>query len=109
MTLYRGTVVDVAGDPFRSGDPADTLRVEEDGGLLVREGVIIDRGPYARLRAQHAESDVVDLRGGLLLPGFVDTHGHVPQVRALGGLGMPLLDGLERGALPEEARLVDPP
>ena len=108
MTLYRGTVVDVVGDPFRSGDPAATLRVEEDGALLVRDGVIIDRGPYARLRARHAESDVVDLRGGLLLPGFVDTHVHFPQVRAIGGLGMPLLDWLERCALPEEARLVDP-
>ena len=32
---------------------------------------------------------------------------HYPQVRAIGGLGMPLLDWLERCALPEEARLAD--
>jgi guanine deaminase len=50
---------------------------------------------------------VVDLRGGLVLPGFVDTHVHFPQVRAIGGLGMPLLDWLERCALPEESRLAD--
>jgi guanine deaminase len=48
---------------------------------------------------------VVDLRGGLVLPGFVDTHVHFPQVRAVGGLGMPLLEWLERCALPEEERL----
>ena len=42
-----------------------------------------------------------------MLPGFVDTHVHFPQVRAIGGLGMPLLDWLERCALPEEARLAD--
>ena len=41
----------------------------------------------------------------MLLPGFVDTHVHFPQVRVIGGLGMPLLDWLERCALPEEARL----
>src|SRR5699024_6143866 len=37
----------------------------------------------------------------------VDTHVHFPQVRAIGGLGMPLLDWLEQCALPEEARLAD--
>ncbi|MEP6799281.1 MAG: guanine deaminase, partial [Lapillicoccus sp.] len=40
--------------------------------------------------------------------GLVDTHVHYPQVRAIGGLGMPLLDWLDRCALPEEARLADP-
>ena len=54
------------------------------------------------------EEPVTDLRGGLLLPGFVDTHVHFPQIRAIGGLGMPLLDWLERCALPEESRLADP-
>jgi guanine deaminase len=42
-----------------------------------------------------------------VLPGLVDTHVHFPQVRAIGGLGMPLLDWLEKCALPEEARLAD--
>ena len=51
--------------------------------------------------------EVVDLRGGLLLPGFVDTHVHYPQVRIIGGIGMPLLEWLERCALPEEAALAD--
>ena len=69
--------------------------------------MIIDRGPYARFRAEHPDEDVVDLTGGLLLPGFVDTHVHYPQVRAIAGLGMPLLDWLDRCALPEEARLAD--
>ena len=32
---------------------------------------------------------------------------HYPQIRAIGGLGMPLLDWLEQCALPEEAQLAD--
>ncbi|HVK35082.1 MAG TPA: guanine deaminase [Microlunatus sp.] len=107
MTLYRCTILDVVGNPFRSDDPAGTLRAEDDGGLLVRDGVIVARGPYARLRADHLDEETEDLSGGLLLPGFVDTHVHYPQVRAIGGLGMPLLDWLERCALPEEALLAD--
>ena len=69
--------------------------------------MIAARGPFDELRREHPDDEVVDLREGLLLPGFVDTHVHYPQVRAIGGLGMPLLDWLERCALPEEARLAD--
>jgi len=107
MTIFRSTVLDVVQDPFRSEDPTATLRADDDGALLVRDGVIIDRGPYARIRAEHGGEDVVDLTEGILLPGFVDTHVHYPQVRAIAGLGMPLLDWLDRCALPEEARLAD--
>jgi guanine deaminase len=105
VTLYRATVLDTPDDPFAGG----VLRADADGGLLVREGAVVDRGGFADLRARHPGEDVVDLSGGLLLPGFVDTHVHFPQVRAIGGLGMPLLDWLERCALPEEARLADEP
>ena len=106
MTLFRATVLDVPGDPFLDG-AASTLRVDSDGGVLVRDGVIEARGAYADLSAAHPGEEVVDLRGGVLLPGFVDTHVHFPQVRAIGGLGMPLLDWLDRCALPEEVRLAE--
>jgi guanine deaminase len=107
MTLYSGTIIDIAGNPFRSDDPSATIRADDNGALLVRDGLIIDRGSSARLRAEHPDEEVVDLTGGLLVPGFVDTHVHYPQVRAIAGLGMPLLEWLERCALPEEARLAD--
>ena len=103
MTLFRGTVLDTPDNPFKGG----TLRAVVDAGLLVREGVVTERGDFADLRSQHPDEDVVDLSGGLVLPGFVDTHVHFPQVRAIGGLGLPLLDWLEQCALPEEARLAD--
>ncbi|HYP46935.1 MAG TPA: guanine deaminase [Propionibacteriaceae bacterium] len=106
MTLYRATVIDVPGDPFLS-DPADSLRADSDGGLLVRDGRVAARGAYSDVRRAHSEDEVVDLRGGVLVPGFVDTHVHFPQVRAIGGLGMPLLDWLDRCALPEEERLAE--
>jgi guanine deaminase len=104
MTLYAGTIVDTPGDPF-AGDPADALA--ETGALLVREGLIRARGSLADLRASYPEEPVTRLDGGLLVPGFIDTHVHFPQIRAIGGLGMPLLDWLERCALPEESKLAD--
>jgi guanine deaminase len=104
MTIYAATVVDTPGDPF-AGDPAAALA--EDGALLVRDGVIRARGSLAALRAAHPEEPVTRLDGGLLVPGFVDTHVHYPQIRAIGGLGLPLLDWLEQYALPEEGKLAD--
>ena len=103
MTLYRGTVVDTPVSPFDGGE----LRVEEDGGVLVRDGAILARGSFAAVRDAHPDEPVDDLRGGIVVPGFVDTHVHYPQVRIIGGLGMPLLEWLDRRALPEEARLAD--
>ncbi|HWJ09467.1 MAG TPA: guanine deaminase [Nocardioides sp.] len=103
MTLFRGRFLDTPADPFGGG----TLRSEEDGALVARDGVIVARGTFAELRPQHRDEEVVDLTGGVVLPGFVDTHVHFPQVRVIGGLGMPLLDWLDRCALPEEARLAE--
>lgn len=102
MTIFRGTFLDTPSSPF----DGSALRSEIDGGLCVREGVIVERGPFESVRANQPEDDVVDLTGGMVLPGFVDTHVHYPQVRMIGALGMPLLDWLERSALPEEARLI---
>ena len=104
MTIYAATVVDTPGDPF-AGDPAAALA--EDGALLVRDGVIRARSSLAALRAARPDEPVTRLDGGLLVPGFVDTHAHYPQIRAIGGLGLPLLGWLEQCALPEEAKLAD--
>jgi guanine deaminase len=104
MTVFRGVFLDTPDDPFAGG----SLRAELDGGVLVRDGVILERGGFAAVSRAHPDEPVVDLTGGLVLPGFIDTHVHFPQVRMIGALGMPLLDWLERSALPEEALLVDP-
>jgi guanine deaminase len=101
MTLYRATVFDTPGD----GLPGATLRAQSDAGLHVVDGTVVARGEFGALATQHPDEEVVDLREGVLLPGLVDTHVHFPQVRIIGGLGMPLLEWLDRCALPEEIRL----
>ena len=104
MTLYRATVMDTPRNPFVE---ADALSTDSDVAIVVRDGVITARGAFAELGTDADHEEVVDLRGGVLLPGMIDTHVHYPQIRALAGLGMPLLDWLEKCALPEEARLAE--
>ncbi|MBS4099753.1 guanine deaminase [Tsukamurella paurometabola] len=104
MTIYRCRVLDTPDDPFAGGE----LRSHEDAGIAVEAGVIVDRGEFRTVVERHPGVDIVDLREGVLLPGLVDTHVHYPQIRAIGGLGMALLDWLDQCALPEECKLADP-
>lgn len=103
--LYRVRAFDAPAGPVG----ASALRSDEDAALLVKDGVIARRGPWAEVSREPEARDavVLDLRDGILLPGFVDTHVHFPQVRAIGGLGRPLLEWLETCALPEEARMAE--
>ena len=103
MTIFRGTVLDTPRRPVHRRPAA------RRGRLRPRRRRRGRRRPRAvRPSARRGRRQCVDLRGGLLLPGLVDTHVHFPQVRVIGGLGMPLLDWLEECALPEEARLAAP-
>ncbi len=102
--LLRATILHAQGNPFRT---EGAIAYHEDGGLLISNGRIAGCGDFATLRETHREVPVNDLRPGYLLPGFIDTHLHFPQVRIIGGLGHQLLDWLEHHALPEEARMAD--
>ena len=48
-----------------------------------------------------------DHRGRLILPGFVDTHVHSPQLDVIASYGSELLDWLERHTFPAEGRYAD--
>ncbi len=102
-TLIRATVADTSG---RGASPP-ALSIVEDGALLIEDGRIAARDTYERVRVLAPDVPVTDWRGGWVLPGFVDTHVHLPQMAVLGRLGWSLLDWLEQAALPAEARMAD--
>jgi guanine deaminase len=102
--LLRAPLFHTPRNPFRDSNALESF---SDGGLLVRAGRVAACGEFGTVRSAHPDAAVTDLRGGYILPGFVDTHTHFPQLRIIGGLGMSLLDWLERCALPEEARMAD--
>ena len=104
MLLLRSALLHTPKNPFLE---PNALEVFQDGAVLVDEGRIRAVGSFTELRAVYSQAESRDLRGGVLLPGFIDTHVHYPQVRVIGGLGMPLLEWLERNTLPEEARFAD--
>ena len=55
-----------------------------DSGLVVRGSEIEAVGSNAQLLADHPGAQVIDKRGSLLLPGFVNTHHHLYGVMSHG-------------------------
>jgi len=105
LHAYRGILLDYTGDPAVH-DAA--VRLEEDGLLLVSDGKIHARGGYRELSASYPDVPVVDYRGKLIVPGFVDGHVHYPQARMIAAYGEQLLEWLERYTFPTERRFRDP-
>jgi imidazolonepropionase len=69
-------VITLAGGPQR-GKQLGNLGLVPDGGILFREGRILDVGPTPTLLEKYPVEEQFDARGRVILPGFVDPHTHV--------------------------------
>jgi guanine deaminase len=95
-------------DPGLDGSDASAVEHVRDGVLVIRDGRIERLAPAgALLPALGPDVVLHDRRGALVVPGFVDTHVHVPQVDVIASYGSQLLDWLERYTFPAERRFVD--
>lgn len=97
--LIRGRVLDFYADPTET---EDNHRYLEDGAILVQDGLIVAVDDYAKLAEPGLPE--TDHRPNLILPGFIDTHIHFPQVQVIASWGAQLLDWLNTYTFPEEAR-----
>ncbi len=107
--------------PVKTALLADLLDFTADPGLADRDSpavrwrpahwLLID--PDGRIQAVQPEAPGEDWRkldcsGQLLMPGFIDTHVHSPQVDVIASWGTELLDWLNTYTFPAEARHADP-
>ncbi len=103
----RGALLDCVGDPFYE-PVAQAVRYFADGLLLVRQGHIEAIGPYEDLQSQLGDVPLIDRRGCLITPGFIDTHIHYPQTGMIAAYGEQLLEWLNRYTFPTERKFADP-
>ena len=104
--LLRGRVVSFRTRPESIDDRAAYL-FEEDGGVLVRDGVIVAAGDFSAVARQAEGAEVIDHRPHLILPGFIDAHVHMPQMQVIASYGAELLDWLNTYTFPEETKFRD--
>ena len=97
--LIRGRTLSFHADPI---DTETAYRYHEDGAIITQDGRINAIGPYADLHDPALPE--IDHRPHLILPGFIDTHIHFPQVQVVASWGAQLLDWLNTYTFPEETR-----
>lgn len=74
----------------------DTPDIVPYAGVVIEGSRIVDVGSWERLRETYPRADVIGDGRGLVVPGFVNTHGHFSE-GLISGLahGMALLEWLE--------------
>jgi guanine deaminase len=100
----RGDLLDFRGAPDWGAIDTSAVRFRPDHWLLVDAGRIV--GVQAEAPGDGWQR--IDHRGQLVLPGFVDTHVHSPQLDVIASYGTELLDWLENYTFPAEQRYADP-
>ena len=109
MTVFaiRSSVLHCLRDPGLAGD-ASAIEYLPDAITLVHDGHIEKVGlSDALLPTLGADLRIDDHRGKILVPGFIDTHVHYPQVDVIGAYGTQLLDWLNRYTFPAEIKFAD--
>jgi 5-methylthioadenosine/S-adenosylhomocysteine deaminase len=87
----------------------DSVRaIYQDGSVAVRGDSIVAVGPRAEIEARYQSAQVIDARGHLVLPGFINGHTHVPMT-LFRGLhdDVTLNDWLYKYIFPAEAKNVN--
>jgi len=69
-------VLTLAGGPQR-GDSLGELGLIPEGGVIFREGRVLEVGDSAALIQKYPSEEKWDARGRVIMPGFVDPHTHV--------------------------------
>ncbi len=101
----RSRILHFLDEPLDDGTNVEFI---EDGVLVVEHGKV-----SICCAAEQAAKDGLKLDScewlpdHLVMPGFIDTHVHSPQIDVMASYGAQLLDWLETYTFPAEARYVD--
>jgi 5-methylthioadenosine/S-adenosylhomocysteine deaminase len=95
----------ISGGTVVTMDAAHTII--HDGSVAVRGDSIIAIGPSSEIEQHYSSAQVIDARGRLVLPGFINGHTHVPMTLFRGLRDdVTLDDWLRKYVFPAEAKNV---
>lgn len=104
MIALRGDVLDFVAEPAWGEVDSSAVRWRPDHWVLIEDGRIHG--------VQSTEPDAQwqrhDHSGRLIMPGFIDSHVHMPQLDVIASYGTELLDWLNTYTFPAETRFADP-
>ena len=97
----RGDLLDFTADPGFAAPPAPACASAPTTGCWSRTAASSARSPATSARRDWQRHDH---RGRLILPGFIDTHVHSPQLDVIARYGTELLEWLDTYTFPAERR-----
>ena len=103
-TLLRASFFDFTALAAHPDDIAANARYLEDGLLTLRDGKVVSLESWQIAEGRVDPTRVTDLRGKLIVPGFIDTHIHYPQTEMIGAFGEQLLEWLNQYTFPVESQ-----
>ncbi|PSH69849.1 guanine deaminase [Phyllobacterium brassicacearum] len=103
--LLRGRILTFHDEPLAGEASGEAFTYIEDGGLLIRDGKVVAVDEYAQVRAGDGiDAEVADHRPHLIMPGFIDTHIHYPQMQVVGSYAGALMEWLNKYTFVEEQK-----
>ncbi len=100
----RGDLLDFTAEPAWGDVHSAAVRYRPGHWLLIENGRIV----AAQLADPGEGWQRHDHSGRLVMPGFIDTHVHMPQLDVIASYGTELLDWLNTYTFPAEMRYADP-
>jgi len=101
----RGSFLHFLDDPDERDDACEYI---EDGLLILKQGRVTALGEARNWLDQLPDgTELDDYTGNLIMPGFIDTHTHYPQIDMIASYGSQLLEWLEKYTFPTERQFND--
>ena len=107
MIALRGDLLDFTAAPLWGSTAMQGVRWRPDHWLLIDDAGRIE-GALPGDQEPGPQWQRIDHRGRLIMPGFIDTHVHSPQVDVIASWGTELLDWLNTYTFPAELKHADP-
>ncbi len=78
----------------------------KEESVVITDRIISDKGSHAAMRKKYKSHKRIDLKGQLVLPGFINAHAHSAMTLAQGlGEDMPLFEMFQKVLFPMEKKL----
>ena len=108
LQAIRGAFVHFVDIANEKQPITEQFRYLPDGLLLTDNGKVCSLTAWSDDAQIPANAVFTDLRGKLIMPGFIDTHIHYPQTEMIAAYGEQLLEWLQQYTFPVESQYGDP-
>ena len=103
-SIIRGRILTFKRMPNSNSD-TESYTYVEDGALFITNGTISKLGSFKEIKETAPEKiTIYDHRPLLIVPGFIDTHLHFPQIQIIGSYAANLFEWLNTYTYIEEQK-----